>query len=62
MSHNEQAILAMPKAARVSFLTTTVAAQTTYINGLSPGPVLNDAVLELNRLNYWLTNANLATK
>jgi hypothetical protein len=62
MSHNEQDIIVMPKAARVSFLTSTVTAQTAYVNSLSPGGERNDAVLELARLNYYLINANLAAK
>lgn len=58
---NEKDIIALPKASRTSFLTSSVTAAQAQVTALSPtGPTAgayNDAVLELHRLNYFLTSA-----
>lgn len=60
----EKDILALPLASRISFVQSTVTAQKTIIASLSPTGATagqyNDAVLELNRLNYFLTAAKQA--
>jgi hypothetical protein len=61
---NSKDLDVMPKATRVSFLQSHITAQNTYIATLkSTGDTAgayNDAVQELARLNYHLTNAKLA--
>ena len=51
---NTKSLEAMPKPARVSFLTTTITAKQTAIAALPEGGAKNDALLDLAMHQYWL--------